>query len=122
VSGAGRVEMEFLASIGADRNPVCDVECATGLSVTHNLVIELIVAEDKAPVQQPRLMTPTGVARVLRMQFTLILTERSGLGISWDEEQPPVYENVPESPPSYAIMKDFEGELDGGEELEGLSR
>ncbi|CDF90581.1 related to Protein LDB19 [Zygosaccharomyces bailii ISA1307] len=46
---------------------------------------------------------PTGAARVLRMQFRINLTERSGLGISWDEEVPPIYQDVKMlSPPSYA--------------------
>lgn len=45
---------------------------------------------------------PTGAARVLRMQFRLNVTERSGLGISWDEEVPPIYQDVRLlSPPSY---------------------
>ena len=37
---------------------------------------------------------PTGAARVLRMQFRLSITERSGLGISWDDEVPPTYQDV----------------------------
>jgi len=45
---------------------------------------------------------PTGAARVLRMQFKLIVTERSGLGIAWDDEVPPTYEDVSAlSPPTY---------------------
>lgn len=36
------------------------------------------------------------------MHFNIIVTERSGMGIAWDEEQPPLYENVPASPPAYA--------------------
>lgn len=45
---------------------------------------------------------PTGAARVLRMQFRIIVTERSGLGISWDEEVPPIYQDIKLlSPPSY---------------------
>ncbi|KAH3680820.1 hypothetical protein WICMUC_000171 [Wickerhamomyces mucosus] len=45
---------------------------------------------------------PTGSARVLRMQFKLILTERSGLGIAWDDEVPPMYDDVSAlSPPTY---------------------
>lgn len=45
---------------------------------------------------------PTGAARVLRMQFRLNVTERSGLGISWDEEVPPIYQDVKHSaPPTY---------------------
>ncbi|CAR27728.1 hypothetical protein ZYGR_0N02140 [Zygosaccharomyces rouxii] len=52
----------------------------------------------------PRVISvPTGAARVLRMQFRIHLTERSGLGISWDEEVPPIYQDVKMlSPPSYA--------------------
>lgn len=38
------------------------------------------------------------------MQFRLCVTARPGMGISWDEEQPPVYENVPDSPPSYGTI------------------
>ena len=47
---------------------------------------------------------PTGAARVLRMQFKLNFTERSGLGVSWDDEVPPLYEEVRrvEAPPNYA--------------------
>lgn len=45
---------------------------------------------------------PTGAARVLRMQFKLPITERSGLGIAWDDEVPPTYEDVRTlSPPTY---------------------
>lgn len=45
---------------------------------------------------------PTGAARVLRMQFKVVLTERSGLGIAWDDEVPPTYQDVRLlSPPSY---------------------
>lgn len=47
---------------------------------------------------------PTGAARVLRMQFRLTVTERSGLGISWDDEVPPTYQDVRLlSPPSYFV-------------------
>lgn len=45
---------------------------------------------------------PTGVARVLRMQFKLCLTERGGVGVSWDDEVPPTYTKVGAlSPPTY---------------------
>ncbi|VEU22085.1 DEKNAAC103095 [Brettanomyces naardenensis] len=45
---------------------------------------------------------PTGVARVLRMQFKVVMTERSGLGVSWDDEVPPTYNAVGSfSPPTY---------------------
>lgn len=45
---------------------------------------------------------PTGVARVLRMQFKVILSERSGLGVAWNDEVPPTYHAVGAlSPPTY---------------------
>jgi hypothetical protein len=103
----GNVDVEFKAAVNTALKPLCDVESPNGLSVTHNLVIEMVVAEEWAPLKKPNQATPTGSARVLRMQFHIILTERSGLGVSWDEEQPPMYEDVPASPPTYTQMEDF---------------
>ncbi|CCC71709.1 hypothetical protein NCAS_0I00410 [Naumovozyma castellii] len=55
------------------------------------------------PINSSKVVSvPTGAARVLRMQFRLNVTERSGLGISWDEEVPPIYQDVMAyGPPSY---------------------
>lgn len=100
-SADGSIECEFPYSIRADSNPICDVKAEDGTEVSHSLVVELIVAEEIAPIKKPNSVTPTGAARVLRMHFNSIVTERSGLGISWDEEQPPVYEDVPAGPPNY---------------------
>lgn len=105
-TAGGEIGMLFEASINPTTNPVCDMEAPGGLEVKHNLVIELIVAEEFCPNHNTRLITPTGAARVLRMQFNLHVTERSGLGISWDEEMPPVYEDVPASPPGYTKLDD----------------
>ncbi|SCU96428.1 LAMI_0F06524g1_1 [Lachancea mirantina] len=60
-------------------------------------------SKDINNARQPRIMSvATGAARVLRMQFRLTITERSGLGISWDDEVPPTYQDVRLlSPPSY---------------------
>ncbi|KAJ5690168.1 hypothetical protein N7462_004560 [Penicillium macrosclerotiorum] len=115
-TAGGEITMLFDASINPTTNPVCDMEAPGGLEVKHNLVIELIVAEEFCPNRNTRLITPTGAARVLRMQFNLNVTERSGLGISWDEEMPPVYEDVPASPPGYtklddssSVIEDYQG-------------
>ncbi|KAL3423341.1 LMBR1 domain-containing protein [Phlyctema vagabunda] len=97
----GQIDMEFPFSIKPDAQPICDMKSADGTEVSHVLIVEMIVAEEFAPIAKPNQITPTGAARVLRMHFTVILTERSGMGISWDEEQPPLYENVPDSPPIY---------------------
>lgn len=120
--------MEFEASINPTSNPVCDLEAQGGLEARHNLVIELIVAEEFCPNRNTRLITPTGAARVLRMQFNLHVTERSGLGISWDEEMPPVYEDVPASPPGYtmldgsSVMEDYHGSPLATPDYEELDR
>lgn len=111
-------------------NVACDIDDSTlGVFVSHTLIVEMVVAEELihavkkktktdnslAPVNSagggagsPEVNTsastgvPTGAARVLRMQFKVVLTERSGLGIAWDDEVPPTYEDVRTlSPPTY---------------------
>jgi hypothetical protein len=121
-SGDGQVEMEFKASIKASKTPVCDVESPIGFLVSHSLVVEVIVAEEYVPnIKKPQLSTPTGTARILKMSFKLMVTERGGLGISWDEEQPPIYTDVPASPPGYIQMDDYVGQpLVDPEVLEGI--
>jgi hypothetical protein len=97
----GNIDCEFRAACNVALQPLCDMQTPTGMSVKHNLIIELVVAEEWAPLKKPDQATPTGAARVLRTQFHLHFTERAGMGISWDEENPPVYEDVPASPPTY---------------------
>ncbi|KAK4546343.1 hypothetical protein LTR36_002020 [Oleoguttula mirabilis] len=97
----GQVEGEFMIGIDSSKLPQCDVEAPNGLKITHNLVLELVIAEEWAPNKKPHQATPTGAARVLRTQFNLSVSERSGMGISWDDEMPPMYEDVPASPPHY---------------------
>lgn len=106
----GSLSLEFPISLSPPSSsssshhppPSCTMNTPSGTQITHTLIVEMIVAEELAPLKKPSQVTPTGAARVLRMHFSLTLTERAGLGISWDEEQPPLYENVPASPPNYA--------------------
>merc|ERR1712098_741188 len=100
----GSIELEFPMSIRGDAKPICDLKSEDGTEVSHVLVVEMIVAEEFCPTNKPNQITPTGAARVLRMHFNTTLTQRAGMGISWDEEQPPLYENVPASPPGYGGM------------------
>ncbi|KAK5044809.1 hypothetical protein LTR84_010465 [Exophiala bonariae] len=130
----GEINLEFEASLATRSNhrATCDVDSNTGIEVKHNLVLELIVAEEFCPNKNTTLITPTGAARVLRMQFGLVVTERGGMGISWDEEMPPVYDDVPASPPGYgsadkndgawggAMMEDYHGPLEY-EDLETMA-
>jgi hypothetical protein len=119
-SADGSIELEFPFSIKSDSNPICDMKAEDGTEVTHNLVIEMIVAEEFAPISKVTQVTPTGAARVLRMHFNIIVTERTGMGISWDEEQPPLYENVPASPPAYGGSELLVGDIPDYEDLEPL--
>lgn len=99
----GQVEHEFGISIRQNGRYVCDVKSATGFEVTHSFTFEVAVAEYHFMVKNPKYAIPTGNVRILRTLSKQILTERSGMGIAWDEEQPPVYNDVPLSPPRYAI-------------------
>lgn len=105
----------------------CDIDDPElGVYVSHVLVVEVIVAEEivqapkgprgdaLTPVTSMGSVTsnsgssvgvPTGSARVLRMQFKVNVTQRSGLGIAWDDEVPPIYEDVSTlSPPTYEVL------------------
>jgi hypothetical protein len=104
----GEIDVEFNAACNVALKPLCDMDSLDGMSVKHNLIIEMVVAEEWAPLKKLSQATPTGAARVLRTQFHLVLTERSGMGIAWDEEQPPVYEDVPASPPTYGDNVEFD--------------
>ena len=88
--------------------------------VDHRLVLEIIVAEELLTGSRGQHANYTGLARVLRMTFPVVLTERGGLGVSWDEEQPPVYQDVPGSPPGYARIEEYVGDPIPYEELEAI--
>lgn len=117
----GQIEGEFTAACDTSAQPQCDVESPNGLKISHALVLELVIAEEWAPNKRPQQATPTGSARVLRTQFNVNLTERSGMGISWDDEMPPLYEDVPASPPHYkkGTNEDYTGD-DLHEDIEQL--
>ncbi|EWC48161.1 hypothetical protein DRE_02265 [Drechslerella stenobrocha 248] len=110
----GKIEFEFCAGIPAYTAATDDVDNGAGLAVSHNLVLELIVGEEYCP-RNSKLVTQTGSARVLRMQFNMATTARSGMGISWEDECPPRYDDVPGSPPTYQA---FESATQPVDELE----
>jgi len=113
----GCIELEFPIGIRPGSKPICDVKARDGTEVMHVLIVEMIVGEDMCPLKKPKQSTPTGAARVLRMHFNMVVTERAGMGISWDKEQPPLYENVPASPPAYATGLVLEGPIPDYEDL-----
>ncbi|RCI11018.1 hypothetical protein L249_5259 [Ophiocordyceps polyrhachis-furcata BCC 54312] len=103
----GTVDMEFNFGVPVSkphsREPTyaCDTKTRDGTEVTHSLLIELIVSKEFAPEGKPQLATQTGTGRILRMHFAVVMTEFPGLGVSWDNEAPPVYQDVPPRPPGY---------------------
>ncbi|XXH04555.1 hypothetical protein Hte_010972 [Hypoxylon texense] len=107
-SPSGCIEMEIEYQLGPGSKAVCDIKSEDGTEITHQLVVEMVVVQEYAPVAHPKHVTPTGVARILRMHFGVNLTERAGLGVSWDNEAPPIYQDVPPSPPSYTCPIPYE--------------
>ncbi|KAI0436051.1 hypothetical protein F4803DRAFT_253338 [Xylaria telfairii] len=101
--GSIDAEIEYNTSGSSSSRPVsCDVRGRDGTEVTHRLVVEMVVSQEYVPLAHTRHVTPTGVARILRMNFGVVITDRGGLGVSWDNEAPPIYQDVPPSPPSYS--------------------
>lgn len=78
-----------------------------GLSVSHQLICELLIAEEVLSNPTSKQGVLSGSARVLRMQFGFPVVDRPGLGISWEDEVPPVYADVPLSPPQYNEVADL---------------
>lgn len=107
----GVVDMEFDYTVhthkphGRESKFACDTKTTDGVEVTHSLLIELVVSKEYAPEGKPQLATQTGTGRILRMHYAVVLTDHPGLGVSWDNEAPPVYQDVPPSPPGYPIQE-----------------
>lgn len=95
------VELELEYALSRHARYSCDLSARDGTEVSHQLMLEMVVSQECAPAGRPGLVTQTGVGRILRMHFGTVLTERGGIGISWDNEAPPIYQDVPPSPPAY---------------------
>jgi hypothetical protein len=102
----GVIEGEFMASVDPSTKAQCDMEAKSGLKISHNLILELVIAEEWSSNKKPNSATPTGAARVLRTQFNLNVTERAGMGLSWEDEMPPMYEDVDAAPPTFQDAPD----------------
>lgn len=99
---SSEIEASFLTCLNSSLNPVCDIKSPSGLEVWHRLALVIVIAEEKVVGGNPELVSPMGNVRVLCTSFKVVVTEKSGIGTSWDNEQPPVYENVGGGPPEYA--------------------
>ena len=155
---AGHVDLEFDFGLHPPRQHhhhhhhaapprfACDVNMnaagPTGSEVTvsHSLMLELVVARARAAIAKPDVATETGTGRILRMRFRVFLSDE-GTGVAWDDEAPPLYTEVPPSPPGYdgewgaegvevvacrrgseegGVEDDVEGEGEGEEEGEAV--
>ena len=120
-SDASMVEMEIEYQPSKNSKLACDTKSRDGSEVVHQLMLEMVVSQEWAPVHKPSLVTQTGVGRILRMHFATVLTERSGIGISWDNEAPPIYQDVPPSPPAYCEEIGAAAILEHIEPLDGIA-
>lgn len=96
--GSGVLCDTFSGGYRGNRAPVNSY----AVKVRHTLILELTVAEECQSSIAQRQGRPTDAVRVLRMQLNIAVTEPPGMGISWDKERPPIYEDVSESPPLYS--------------------
>lgn len=100
-NAAGEISVQFEVSINPINHLVCDMEVPDVIEVKHKLEIQLTMTEEIYGLGKNSLSIPTGTARVLRANYDLTVTERCGLGVSWDEEVPPTYDTIADSPPDY---------------------
>lgn len=104
----GTVDMEFDCMVNqrcrkGQLKYAADSKWRDGTEITHSLLIELVMSKEFAPEGRTYQAARTGIGRTLRMHFVIVLTEHPGLGVSWDEEAPPIYQDVPPSPPEYQL-------------------
>jgi hypothetical protein len=131
-TSAGKVEVELQIGTSPRAMAACQVEAMSGVHVSHNFVVECVVAEEvnhgAVGSAKKGQFHPNGNARVLRMAFPMIVTERGGMGISWDEEIPPRYEDVAwNAPPTFdqsesSADAENRNSMEGIEALEGITR
>jgi arrestin-related trafficking adapter 1 len=104
-SSDGNVEFEFDFFCTPRRHGgaryAADSRSRDGTQVSHNLMVELVVSREWAPANRPEMCSQTGTGRILRMHYRVVITEQGGMSVSWDNECPPVYQDVPPSPPGY---------------------
>jgi arrestin-related trafficking adapter 1 len=121
---AGKVEMAIQVGTLPGAMAACHVDAMSGVHVSHALVVECVVAEEMPLATHGGRYQPTGNDRVLRMTFPMIITERAGMGIAWDEEIPPRYEDVAwNAPPTFDQSEGGSSDAhdpDSNEELEAV--
>jgi arrestin-related trafficking adapter 1 len=123
----GKIECVIHVGTSPRARAACHVDAMSGVHVSHKLVIECVVAEEVYQEKGGQYQT-CGDPLKLRMLFPMLISESQGMGISWDEEIPPRYEDVAwNAPPTFAQSERFtdaavQESMDDMETLEGIQR
>lgn len=107
LNDTSRTAFELQASDMRKVNCCCDIAMNESgekgvprISVQHFVYFDVEMAEeDFCQDTVQKLGLSTGLVKMLRTKFPVILTERNGLVVAWDEEAPPKYSWEP--PPAY---------------------
>jgi arrestin-related trafficking adapter 1 len=102
ITNSKGIDAEFDILVAEENGCLVDVQAAdVQLNVSHQVIVDLFVVEEF--VSTRRSAGFTGKSRSLRMQFPLGISGHDGAGVAWDEEIPPMYQDVllAPSPPEY---------------------
>lgn len=102
IKGAADIEFDYTVTKGNEIQYACDTRTPDGTEIRHLLEIEVVANKESAPVGKPLLVEQTGTFRSLKLRRNITLTEHPGSGISWDNEVPPIYQDIAAGPPAYS--------------------
>lgn len=118
---AGEVSADFNVKINP-RKAIPSVQSnELNLDVKHNLIVDMLVIEEYYSKTNPSWCVPTGQVRLLRLPVSIFVAKCGDTGLPWDEELPPMYEQVPGSPPEYLDKIDEPPTYGSSQSAEGLS-
>ncbi len=104
---ASEIEVEFPAALNSSSHPICDVNSPAGFEVWHSLLLEIVIFEEKF-AKDSKTAASTGKSHMLTATFKVVVTERR-MGVSWDQEQLPLYEVGDGGPPKYLTRPEVQG-------------
>ncbi|KAM0425834.1 hypothetical protein ACHAPT_008772 [Fusarium lateritium] len=101
----GTLDMEFSVSMKKAKGRLINYTHDTGhgseAEVTHALVVELVLVKEYFPKGRPDLAIRTGVARILRSQHRVVLSDYARVSNLPADECLPFYQELFPSPPIY---------------------
>lgn len=101
----GTLDMDFAFSLKKTKGHAINYAHNTGhgdeVEVTHALVVELILVKEYFPKGRPDLSIRTGVARILRSQHQVVLSDYARVSNLPVDECLPFYQELFPSPPIY---------------------